>query len=317
MLGRKPHFPTYDGVIALLKPALALLLLMALPGRADPVLPVTPGGCEPELRNVELEAGMSAVWVCASMDATTTLRFDTPILVDRTMLEGSEMILTSMSTAVYLEATRNLAVGEQRRLTIFFADEHEPSSATFILVGQGTGKPRQVNVFRRARTAASLRQEAEEQRQRAEACEQQLASREGPSTASGVLERLLGLGRLHGLTLQWQEVGQFTDLGDNIAAENIWTTRLEVGGGQREAAVRLWLRNDGTDAWVLEGASLTSADGPTLVVERVFAGAPIKSNDHGEVYMAVGPTVQALTGTYTLKLWGRGREALMKGIRFR
>jgi uncharacterized protein (TIGR02268 family) len=318
MLGLTPCSPpTQLGAITVLKPALPLLLLMALPGRAAPVLPISLGECGAELQNVELEAGMPAEWVCAAMDATTTLRFDTAILVEKTLLEGSEVSLTSTPTAVYLEATRELAVGEQRRLTVFFADGREPSSATFVLVGQGAGKPRQVNVLRQPRSAASLRQEVEEQRQRAESCEQQLARREGASASSGLLERLLGLGHLYGITLQWHEVGHFTDTGNNIAADKIWTTRVEVGGGQREASVRLRLRNDSTDAWTLEGASLTSIEGTPLVNVRILAGGPIPAGDFREIHATVGPTDQALTGTYTLKLWGGGREAFVDGVRFR
>jgi uncharacterized protein (TIGR02268 family) len=317
LVRRSSSPPTQLGVVAVLKPALAVLLLMALPGRADSVLPVALGGCGPELRNVELEVGTPPMWICIAPEVATYLRFDTPILVDRMTLEGDAISILPTSTGIMLVGTRELGVGERRRLTVFFADEHEPSSATFILVGHGTGKPRQVNVLRRPRTAASLRQEAEEQRQRAEACEQQLASREGASASSGLLERLLGIGRLYGLTLQWQEMGQFTGTGDNVVADNIWTTRVDVGGGWREAAVRLRLRIRSTETWTLEGASLASADGPPLMLVRVLPGAPLPSDGYGEIHVAVGPTDQSLTGTYTLKLWGGGREALIEGIRFR
>jgi uncharacterized protein (TIGR02268 family) len=317
MLGRMPFFPSHNGATAVLKPVLCLLLLVSLPGRADPVLPVTPGGCGSELRNMELEVGTPAMWICIAPEVATYLRFDTPILVDRVMLEGDKVSMLPSSTGIMLEGTQELRVGERSHLTVFFADGREPANATFVLVGHGVGKPRQVNVLRRPRTAASLRQEAEEQRQRAEACEQQLASHGAASTSSGLLERLLGLGHLYGLTLQWRAVRQFTSTGDNIVIDNIWTTRVEVGGGQREAAVHLRLRIRGTEAWKLEEASLSSAEGPPLMLVRVLPGAPVPSDGYGEVHVAVGPTDQPLTGTYTLKLWGAGREALIDNIHFR
>jgi uncharacterized protein (TIGR02268 family) len=215
-----------------------------------------------------------------------------------------------------LVGTRELGVGERRRLTVFFADEHEPSSATFLLIGQGAGKPRQVNIFRRARTAASLRQEAEDQRHRAEACEQQLALHAGMVASSGLLDRLMRLGRPDGITLQWHAVAHFTSEGGNVAVRQPETALVEVEMGQHEAAVRFRLRNDGTEAWTLEGASLTSAEGVVLANVRVFAGGPIPAGDVREVHATVGPTDQALTGTYTLKLWGAGRETSVEGINF-
>jgi uncharacterized protein (TIGR02268 family) len=317
MLVRKSSSPpTQLGAVAVLKPALALLLLMALPGRADSVLPVAPGGCGPELRNVELEVGTPPMWICIAPEVATYLRFDTPILVDRMMLEGDAISILPTSTGIMLVGTRELGVGERRRLTVFFADEHEPSSATFLLIGQGAGKLRQVNIFRRARTAASLRQEAEEQRQRAESCEQQLALNAGMVASSGLLERLMRLGRPDGITLQWHTVAHFTSDKGNASVRHSETARTEVEGGQFEAAVRFRLRNDGTEAWTLEGASLTSVEGVSLANVRVFAGGPIPAGDFRRIYVAVGPTDRDLTGTHTLRLWGGGREVLVEGVRF-
>ncbi|HSP77273.1 MAG TPA: DUF2381 family protein, partial [Myxococcaceae bacterium] len=182
----------------MLKLPLPLLLLVALPGRAAPAPASTPVECGARLRNLVLEVGAPAVVVCVAPEVATVLRFDTLILTDRTVLEGGDVSLTSMPTTIYLEATRALAVGERRRLTVYFADGHEPSSATFVLVGQEQGEPRQVNLFRRARTAASLRREAEQQRQRAEVCEQQLAQCHEVAPA-GLLGRVLKLGGSNGI----------------------------------------------------------------------------------------------------------------------
>ncbi|MGZ3459694.1 MAG: DUF2381 family protein [Archangium sp.] len=300
----------------MLKLPLLLLLLMALPGRATPVPDSTAVECGAELQNLELGADSPPMRVCVAPEVSTTLRFDTPLLVDRTVLEGSEVSFTPTPTGMTLEATRNLTEGERRKLTVYFADGKEPSSATFILVGQGSGKPRQVNVFRRPRTAASFRQEAQEQRQRAEVCEQQLARRSEQEAPPALLERLLRRGSATGLTLQWRAVELPAGQRDGLTVLNISTTRVEVEEGQREAAVRLRLRNSGTVAWTVEGASLTAGEGQALVGVRVLSGASLPSGVTRDLDVVVGPTPRELTGTYTLKLWGGGHELTLENITF-
>jgi hypothetical protein len=94
------------------------------------------------------------------------------------------------------------------------------------------------------------------------------------------------------------------------------TALVEVERGQPEAAVRFRLRNDGTAAWTLEGASLTSAEGMPLANVRVFAGGPIPAGDVREVHATAGAIDRDLTGTHTLTPWGGGREVRVEGVRF-
>ncbi len=226
------------------------------------------------------------------------------------------MTVTPSPTGITLVATRGFAAGEQRKLTIYFADGREPGSVTFILVGQSTGKPRQVNVLRRIRTAASLRQEAQEQRQRAEVCEQQLAQCGKQATSTTLLERLLRLGKTDGLTLQWRKVNPPVGQRGDLKVVDLSTTRMKVEEGQREAAVRIQLRNDGKETWTVEGASLAAGGGQALPDVRVLSDASLAAGDSRGVYVVLGPTQQELRGNYTLKLWGGGRELIMEDIFF-
>ncbi|MFY0572880.1 DUF2381 family protein [Archangium lansingense] len=300
----------------MLKLPLPVLLLLALPGRAAQGPASTPVDCGAELQIVELEVGAPPVLVCVAPEVATTLRFDTPLLLERTVLEGSDVSFSPTPTGMSLEATRDLAAGERRKLTVYFADGKEPSSATFILIAQGSGKPRQVNVFRQTRTAASLRQEAQEQRQRAEVCEQQLAQCSKRATPTTLLERLLGLGRGRGISLRWRDVKPPSSPRGDLTVRTVSTTRVGVEDGQREAAVRLRVQNSGAEEWSPEGASLATSDGQVLEGVRVLSDASLPAGFTRSLHVIVGPTQQELTGTYTLRLWGGGRELTLENIEF-
>lgn len=300
----------------MLKLPLPVLLLVALPGKAAqaPAAPLIE--CGAELQNVELEAGSSPMLVCVAPEVATTLRFDTPLLLERTALEGSDVSFSPTPTGMSLEATRDLAVGERRKLTVYFADGKEPSSATFILVGQGSGKPRQVNVFRQARTGASLRQEAQEQRQRAEVCEQQLAQCSKQATPTTLLERLLRLGRGSRISLHWRDVKPQGGQRGDIEVSEISTTAVELEHGESEAAVRVRLANNRQDDWRVESASLSAGDDQPLMDTRLVSDAFLPAGAVRRIDVVVGPTQQALTGRYTLKLVGGGRELVLENIEF-
>ncbi|WP_158502359.1 DUF2381 family protein [Vitiosangium sp. GDMCC 1.1324] len=300
----------------MLKLPLSVLLLAALPSRAATVSPLPPIECGAELQNVELEVGSSPLLVCVAPEVATYLRFDTPILVERTVLEGGEVSVTPSPTGVMLEATRGLAVGERRRLTIYFADGREPGSATFILVGQSMGKLRQVNVFRRERSPASLRQDADEQRQRAERCERQLAQGRGQAGPTELLERLLKLGATSGISLRWREAKPPVGQQGDVRVLNLSTTHVEVEEEQRAAAVRLRLRNVGTETWTPEGASLAAGEDQAPGNIRVLPDVSLPAGVVRKIDLIVGPTQQKLTGTYTLKLWGGGHELTLENITF-
>ena len=300
----------------MLKLSIPVLLLVALPGRAAQLPVSVPVECGAELQNLELKVGSPPLLVCVAPEVATYLRFDTAILTEKTVLEGGEVSVTPSPTGVMLEATRGLAAGERRKLTVYFADGKEPSSATFVLVGQSSGKPRQVNVFRRDRTAASLRQEAEEQRQRAEVCEQQLARCSAQQAPPVLLEQLLRRGSASGLTLEWRQVEPPAGQRGGVTVRDISTTRVEVEEGQREAAVRLRLRNISTAEWTFEGASLAPGEGQALVGVRILAGTSLPAGVTRDLDVVVGPTQRELTGTYTLRLWGGGRELTLENITF-
>lgn len=300
----------------MLKLPLSVLLLVALPGKAAQIPAAPLIECGAELQDVELEVGSSPMLVCVAPEVATTLRFDTPLLLDRTVLEGSEVSFSPTPTGMSLEATRDLAEGERRKLTVYFEEGNEPSSATFILVGQGSGKPRQVNVFRQTRTAASLRQEAQQQRQRAEVCEQQLAQCSKQATPTTLLERLLRLGRGSRISLYWRDVKPQSGQHGGIEVRDISTTTVELEHGEREAAVRLRLLNSRQEDWRVEGASLTAGDGQPPIDMRVLSDTSIPAGTAREIDVAVGPTQQELTGTYTLRLWGGGREITLENITF-
>ncbi|QRK13367.1 DUF2381 family protein [Archangium violaceum] len=300
----------------MLKLPLPVLLLVALPGKAAQVPAAPLIECGAELQNVELEVGSLPMLVCVAPEVATTLRFDTPLLLERTVLEGSEVSFSPTPMGMSLEATRDLAEGERRKLTVYFADEKEPSSATFILVGQGSGKPRQVNVFRQTRTVASLRQEAQQQRQRAEVCEQQLAQCSKQAAPTTLLERLLRLGRGSRISLHWRDVKPQGGQRGDIDVSEISTTTVELEHGEREAAVRVRLANNRQEDWRVEGASLTAGGGQPLTAVRVLPEAALPAGAVRRIDVVLGPTQQELTGRYTLRLWGGGLEIALENIEF-
>ncbi len=81
-----------------------------------------------------------------------------------------------------------------------------------------------------------------------------------------------------------------------------------------EAAVRLTLANGGTEAWALAGASLTPQEGIPLAEVGMLPGTLIPAVAPKEIDILVRPTPRHLKGTYTLKLWGGGRDATVEGL---
>ena len=293
-----------------------LLLGLPLPGGLSPPVPPQPLECGAALQQVELKVGAPAVPVCIAPEVTTTLRFDMPLAVDRTEVQGSGVVVTPSPTRFMLEATQALEAGEQRQLTVYFADGNEPASATFTLIVQAEGTPRQVDVLRQPRTAASLRQEAEQQRRRAETCELREAQREARAAPSSLLKQILPLDTAKALPLKWQWSELLGGVEGNVKVEVAQATQLAVGEGRYEAAVRLNLYNGSTEGWTVEGASLTPREGAPLAEVRVLSGTLIPAAVAKDIHILVGPMPRQLKGTHTLRLWGGGREARMEGLTF-
>jgi len=126
----------------------------------------------------------------------------------------------------------------------------------------------------------------------------------------------LGLGRDSRISLQWRDMKPPSNQQGGIEVRDISTTTVELEHGEREAAVRLRLLSSRQEDWRVEGASLTAGDGQPPVAMRVLSDTSIPAGTARELDMMVGPTQEELTGTYTLRLWGGGRELTLENITF-
>jgi len=283
-------------------------LLLTLLGGASLSLPE---GVDPGVRRIELraDAPVAGHEVRISPGRGTLLLFDAPLQRGTVVLAGQERFLVATlgeDARVYtLLPSTQVQLGERLSLTVSFADEAAPQSATFHLVVHAGLPETQVNVYRSPRTLDSYRQESGEQRQRAEQCESRLTQ----VLASQGEEGLTGL-----------EAADL--LGNGIASLLITETLLAAAGNALRVnlahsfratgrgAVRLWLQSDSEQPWEAEGAELVSEAGVPLKVLKVWREQPIHSglSQGARVLVEVELPKDGGQGPHVLKLWGAGGD---------
>jgi len=263
------------------------------------------------VRRIELraDAPAQAHEVRISPGHGTLLFFDTPVQRGTVVLAGEERFLLATlgenARAYTLLPSEAVRPGERLPLTVFFTDGDAPRTATFqLVVHVGLPEP-QVNVYRRPRTLDSVRQEAREQRTRAEQCETRLTQ----VLASQAEEGLSGL-EATGL------------LGEGIISHNFFTTLASPPGdallaeqglsfrAQGRVAVRLFLELKDASAppWEAEGAELVSEEGVPLKVLKVWRERPVLPGQGATVMVEAEAPMGSAQGPHVLKLWGKGED---------
>ncbi|MFP2912322.1 DUF2381 family protein [Pyxidicoccus sp. 3LFB2] len=271
------------------------------------------------VRRVELrDATESLPEVHISPGLSTTVLFDSPIRPDELVLEGRERFqrLGLSEDHLVLVPSSTLRQGERLRLEVRFSDAATPERAALLLVVDATRVERQVELYRRPRTAESYRLEVEELKTQMARLQREVKRLPVPDATSASGDAWVTT------LLQWDTVEalEMHNLRVAIAAPvsvtDVW--RLRLPGHWLALRVRLEAK---PGAWKPTGASLRDAQGRPVNVLRPWAQVGLSRNEpqFQRVVIVVEDEASFRTGRYTLKLWdeGTGQSVTVEGLELR
>lgn len=292
--------------------SLLALVLLAGPALAAP--------CLPGVRHIEVSAAASGEVhpVCISPGQATVFSFDAKLAPGSVRLEGADdfTLADPGGSTLKLVPSEKVPLGRPLKLTVRFADNAAPSSATFVLLAHAAQAEPFVDVHRETRTLESYQQEVrakeEEARLLREENAQLRADKERPGGLTGLLAS--GVMGVNGVASK-DLFGSFTPPPTNplgVAA---------VRGYRSTGRVALEVRLDnpeGAPPWTAEGAALERGRGGPLRVLKVWQEAPISWGATARVVVEAEAPTDDARGPYTLKLWEAGgtRSVMLGGLMF-
>jgi uncharacterized protein (TIGR02268 family) len=275
------------------------------------------------VRSIELTANTSGqeLLVRISPNRTTNLVFDTPLSPGGVRVEHRELFRSVMvdeaTGLVTLLPSGELTKEETLSLTVRFAEDAIPKSVIFQLVPHPTGAEPQVQVFRRARSAESYKQEARRERERAERCETELgrtqAEQRSPGGLVGLLESgLMGWGKSVAVRDTYASIPQRPD--SPFQVRSAFTYRAEQW---KRVAVELQLDNLSPQPWKMGEAELLGTKGSRLRVLRAWPLEPLAAGESRVIVEAEAPEA-GTRGAFILKLpeVGGTRTLTFRGVTF-
>jgi uncharacterized protein (TIGR02268 family) len=290
--------------IALLPTLLACTLLETPVSVTVPVAPCGTGAERPIL--LEAEPCAPSPQVRIGEGVATVLLFDSS-------LEGVEVpSVPHFQRVVVAQGVLMLLPGESLEgfeggpLKVRFADDAAPASAALQLVVVPPARAeRQVEVFRRARPAASFERELREVRAENERLQEENARLRAARTRP---EGLLGLWA-EGWMNKTGVLARSITLAARQPAKNSLTIAavysFRANGG---LMVAVELKNPGTLPWQVEGAALVGQGGDALRVEQVWQAAPMGPGRREHVLVSLEAVPELPPGPFTLTLWAPGSQ---------
>lgn len=283
------------------------LLLAAAPTRAQPA------ACrEPTERPVELGAERCGrpPEIRVGEGVATVLRFDTPLM--RAEVSGPGRFRQVVDRELLIMVPEEPVADESRAtLTVSFADGAVPTQATLQLVMETPARAeRQVELFRRARTAASFQRELLEARRVLQEVREENARLKAAQARPGGLMGLWVSGDMGGTGVAARE---FLDVRKH--ARNSLVLRSGLTFRARSILVIVGLKNPlGAKPWQATGAALVGPDGAELKVARVWAPAILNPGDEMDVLVETDPVEGTPRGPFTLTLWAEdGKRPIILG----
>lgn len=275
-------------------------------GEAGEVLRVEVGPEGTLARPIRIGSGLS-----------TTLLFDTDIQQDQVILEGRAQFarVSTGNALLVLVPSRELRLGETLKVSIPYKDATLPARLVLTLQVQDEAVDRQVEIYRRSRSAESYRQEAEQLRAELERLRQ--GDKRAPAT---VADRLDGF---RGLVLGTGPVQRFTVslAGRSLACEHPCALSMEntvaYSAGTRRA-IHFDLRLTGGLPWSLGRTVLLDGKGHEWEGLTPWQSAPATSESQAQVTVEFEVDGACPPGIYSMKVWDAAgkRSALFKGIEF-
>jgi len=287
----------------------AVLVVALLAGVVKAAEPSPVSHCAATDRfNLSVESPEGATDVCVSADEPTTFFFDSRVAVGAVDFQPEGRLVDWSQGKEGLSITvipkGDYLPGERVRVTVRFADGTLPTSASFWLVGHAARGTRRVEVYRQPRPPDVLKKERDEARAEARQCQEDkvrlLAEREAPGGLMGSawLERagVVALKNLRMLLKERQDNSLRLDKATSYSYTRTGGTRPE------SVAVRLRLKNPGTESWTLAGASLVDSTGEEVELAR-WQPEPIPANGAGDVVVGIEGKDAQLSCPCILKLW--------------
>lgn len=242
--------------------------------------------------------------VCISPGRATALVFDASLLPGSLALEGRErfLLVEPGRLGILLVPSGALQAGERLKLTVRFADDAVPVSAEFVLVVHPTRGARQVDVFRRPRSAdllhaELLRKEAELKRVQEENTRLHTALSRANSIVGLQASELMDE---RGISAR--DLSREATLSSNSALK---LRRMFSQRSARSVAVVLDLENpDATRPWVAQRAKLSRSQGAPEDLEMLalWQPEPIHPSDSGRIIFEAKAIPTRALGVYTLTL---------------
>ena len=305
--------------ISLARRTLLLALLVGVPATAQPASEQRGTTSERHLKLTADSTGHQPE-VRISLDRATTLLFNAPLLPGGVTVEDERRVALAVNEArslVTLLLSDAPPPDKPLSLTVRFADGAVPESITFRLVPHPDAE-RQVQVYRQPRSADSYKQEADQERERAEQCEAELtrtqADQPRPEGLVGLFD-IQVVGRGQGLQEKTLTGSVTQRPGEPLRVNDAFSYRA---GKARRVVVELYVENMGHQPWTLEGAELRNTQGTRLNVLRVWPSQPISPGDRLQLVVEVEATEKQSRGTFLLELReaGGAGPVTVRGVTF-
>jgi uncharacterized protein (TIGR02268 family) len=242
---------------------------------------------------------------------STTFLFDTDIQQEQLELESRDRFarVSTGSTVVVIVPPSDIRKGETLKLSIPFKEPGArlPQRLTLTLVAQPDAVDRQVELFRRTRSAESYRQEAEQLRSELERLKQErLPSPGGGREVDGLRGILVRMTSLSDLRSQRMMQGSMSCKEPcPLTVEN---GTLYVLGGRRAVVLPLVLRSE--KPWHVGRAVLLNAKGREWESLPPAQSAPFTKNASANLVLEF-PMEFEQEGPFMLKLWdAEGNQTL-------
>jgi uncharacterized protein (TIGR02268 family) len=295
-------------------PPAALLALLLL-GTASTVW-AQPSPCQTGNRRIPLKEGSApAAEICISPGLSTTLLFDRDLAVPGMELQGQarfERVETN-PRSVILVPSGKLALGERLALTVRFAGNEAPLSATFVLVVR-TEAERQVDVSRPPRSCEACQAELARKEEELRSCQ----SAHGPAPQSG-LARLLAHNVFGDVfKIPNRPLESEPPVLTPKAALGVTRLSLHFIGPRRVVEVAL-VNRDPSKPWTAAGALVTSASGKPLEPLDLVQRGPMAPGRTASVWVELESPAESFPGTYSLQLWDedKARTITLSGLNLR
>ncbi|PTL84135.1 DUF2381 family protein [Vitiosangium sp. GDMCC 1.1324] len=250
----------------------------------------------------------------------STLEFNTRLLQGGVVVEGREhfrsVMVDEAAGVVTLLPSDTVPRDRPLTVTVQFADEDLPRSATFRLVVHPARAERQVRVYRRPRSGESYQQESRQERERADRCEAQLTQTRAEQQHPDGLTGLIDIGLMAG-----NEGVRAQEISESIhqrPGETLQVFRANSYHAKERVAVELNVGNTGTAPWTVEWAELVGRNGKRLRIISVWPLKPIPPGEPLRLVVEAEATEEQARDTFILKLWEANgpRTITLRGVTF-